>query len=811
MKIIKRVVPIVLLLIVILGAGAYLYVSHISRRGLPDYNLIAQLEGLEAEVTVYRDSYGIPHIYAENERDLYRVTGFVMAQDRLWQMDLIRRATSGRLSEIFGEKMVETDRLMRSLRVGDKSKMVYESLDRTITEQLDCFTEGVNSYIELRGSELPPEFSILGYRPDPWHSRDSLNLISYMAWDLTMAWAFEPFYDKLLNDKRGLITREMVAELLPDLELQKSVAFPEYEQESGRLLAKSVKTMSDSTAYLNELGLSIYAGSNNWAVSGEHTASGRPLLANDMHLSLFSPGIWYQMHQVVRGKVDVTGLILPGAPYVVAGHNREIAWGMTNVMVDDLDFYLETMNPLNPNQYLFNGEWRDLTIRKETIGIKGGGSREIELKFTHRGPIISDFREIAGKAVSFRWVGNDESNELRSTYLLNRAGNWEEFKEAVSSFKALSQNIIYADRAGNIGLYCCAAVPIRKGGGLPLVPGDTDEYDWQGMVPFEELPHIYNPPSGIISSANNRTAGDNYPYYISRWYALSHRNDRIRELLESKSSLTIEDFRRIQNDETSGFAGEWREELLSILSGPVKRDESYIEALSLLKEWDLVLDRTSGGAALFMQFYKELQENIYADELGEEFYSQYLSYSMLGQFALQRLWQKRESSWCDDIGTVGQKESFEELVVLSFKDAVDSLKRSQGNDPARWRWGSMHRLKLKHPLGTVKLLDLLFNFDRGPFEVGGGLDTVNNFSFKLNEGFNATHGASHRHLYSLADWDSSLTVIPTGTSGIAASPHYCDQSRLYSEQGYHNDYFSEEKVIENAAYKMVLSPGESSD
>jgi penicillin amidase len=788
----------ILLAVVILLGGA-LFIRSMARRGLPDYDTDIELSGVTEEVMVYRDSFGVPHIYAQNEDDLYRAVGYCMAQDRLWQMDLLRRACTGRLSEIFGGDLVETDLLMRSLRMTEKSRRVLERTDEHIVKAGNAFADGVNRYIETHRKKLPLEFLILRYEPEKWLPEHSLNLAGYMSWDLKMSWEEEVLLDRI----RKKLGEDKAGDLFPDMTLHGTLVCPAYKGMDEKLDLAS--TLLPASHYLRELGLSVFDASNNWAVSGEKSVTGKPILANDMHLALFSPGIWYQMHQVVPGKLNVTGVVLPGQPFIVAGHNDRIAWGFTNVMVDNTDFYLERINPQNPHQYELNGSWKEMGVREEEIKVRGNQQVREELRFTHRGPVISRFRGVDDSAISMRWAGGDYSNELRTAYLLNRAGGWNDFKEAMTTFLAVSQNTNYADVDGNIGLYCCAGVPIRKGGDSnALFPGWTDEFDWQGFVPFEELPHVFNPEDGFVSSANNRTAGRDYPYYISSWYALPYRIDRIREMLAGKEKLSIQDFERMQADKKSKLA----EKILPlIVSGLRESDKwSVLEARSLemLSSWDGVLSPSSSEASIFEKFLGLFIQNLLLDEMGDDLYHGYISSSLLYENAVGHFMTTPESSWYDDVRTEGREETFVDIVQKSFKDTVSFWNAQRGSDPKNWHWGEIHRLTLEHPLGRVKILDWFFRFNRGPYPLGGSSHTVCPGFYSYSDPFGVTAGASHRHIYSLADWDESLKVIPTGVSGIPASPYYCDQTPLYVANRYHPDYFSREKIERNARHRMRI-------
>lgn len=799
MKILKKTAVVVLVLFVIVVIAAFVYLRKLSRQGLPDYNSEVMLEGMSGEVTVYRDSYGIPHISAANEADLYRATGYVMAQDRLWQMDLFRRVTAGRLSEIFGPDLLDTDLLMRALRIPEKSALVLERQDLEVRTALDNFADGVNQYLEQQRKNLPLEFTLLGYRPENWEAGHSVNLIGFMAWDLTMPWASEVLLFKIAQAMGADEPR--LKELIPDLVLHPTFAYPEYNfenigrEERGNLLSGSHR--------LAALGFSPFSGSNNWAVSGKKSVSGKPLFANDMHLGLNVPGIWYQMHQVVKGKLNVTGVSLAGAPFVVAGHNERIAWGMTNAMVDDMDFYLETIKPDDPNMYRFQGEWREMEVRTEKIGVKGGEVEQKTLRFTHRGPVISDFKGVKEHALSMRWIGNEYSNEVRSVYRLNRAGDWEEFKEAARTFFSISQNISYADVEGNIGLYYCVGVPLRKGEGIFVVPGDTDEYDWQGFIPFEELPHVFNPESGFVSSANNRPVGEGYPYYLSRWFALPYRIDRIREMLTAKEKLGVEDFKAMHADVRSLLVEDFLSVILENLADLEDLNEVEAEAFNILRSWDGTLGKDSPAALLFEKMRYFLLKNLTLDELREDLFDELLNCSALYDNLLAEAFLTRKSLWSDDVTTPDVQEDFSFIITKSFRDTVQDLTTGLGMKPGEWQWGRIHQVFLQHPLGSVKWLDRIFRLNRGPFPVGGSFHTVCPFSYNFKL-FQSNYGPSHRHIFTLEDWDNSLSVIPTGVSGVPSSPFYCNQTPLYLEGRYHPDYISSRRIEASAQYKMVI-------
>ncbi|HRX10152.1 MAG TPA: penicillin acylase family protein, partial [Draconibacterium sp.] len=693
MKTLKRVLIGVLILAgVIIVSGFYL-LHYIKTAAIPDYSKDIQIEGLSAEVNILRDSLGIPHIYTNNETDLYRAVGFAMAQDRLWQMDLLRRVTQGRLSEILGKDLVKTDILMRALRIQEKSEKILGKSTPEIIHALEAFSEGVNVY--MANQPLPPEFKILGYTPEPWKPVHSVNLIGYMSWDLTSGWGTE----LLIHQLQGKVSENQIAQLIPKTEYQETAVFRDFNSSE----IKIGETILSAGNQLEELGAQIFYGSNNWAVSGKKSKTGKPLLANDMHLGLLSPGIWYQMHQNIEGKLNVTGLVLPGQPFVIAGHNDSIAWGMTNVMVDDLDFYAEKLNE-DSTKYLLDGEWKDLLIKTDFIKIKGEDDFENTMRFTHRGPIVNNFKKGADTPISIHWLGNEMSNEIRTVFLLNRASNWADFRDAVKTFTAVSQNIVYADVAGNIGLQCSAGVPIRAGNGIQIYPGDSSKYDWTGLVPFEELPFEFNPERGYVSSANNKTVPGNYPYYISHWFAQPDRIDRIREMLEEKELLGTEDFQAMHRDVKSKKAERFTPVFLTAINAESDLNQTETESLKILEDWKYELTRESVAASIFEIMYRKVCENLIKDDLSPEIYENLKGQRTLLENLLLNIQAEKSSEWIDD-KTTPETETFDDIVTRSFKETIADLTAEKGEKTDNWNWGKIHTFTIKHPLGKVEILD----------------------------------------------------------------------------------------------------------
>jgi len=794
MKILKiSLVTLAVLLAVVLLAGVII-VPALRKSGLPELNGEKSIAGLTAEARVIRDERGVPHIYASNEHDLYFLTGYVTAQERLWQMDMVRHATQGRLSELFKRDMFNTDYFLRALGMSDKSRVVLEKEDPAILATLQAYTDGVNAWIAGCGNKLPPEFKVLGYKPEQWTMIDITNIIGFIGWDL----ASSNLSDEINNYKLGRkLGPEKASELDANWNLVDEVVFPKFKIDN-RLIDSAMEAIG-SMKKLEELGIVTLSGSNNWAVSGSRSETGKPILSNDMHLGFNVPGFWMQVHQVIPGKLNVTGVIFPGEPFIVAGHNDRIAWGMTNLSVDDIDLFVETVDSTG-NNYLYNGEWLPFRVAEQVLKMNDDSSQTRTIKYTHHGPVISGMQGIDDAVLTMCWSGFDYSDEIKAVYLLNRAGNWDEFRAALSNFRSISQNFAYADVDGNIGLNTGGGIPVRKGTGLLPRRGDTGEYEWKGYVPFELLPSSYNPEEGFVSSANQRTVGKDYPFFISGEFSMPYRILRIREMAAEKQVLGIDDFKRMITDNHSAYAKMLTPVILKgaeALTAPGKTESAVIEEL---KGWDYAMDASLVAPTLFEFIRMEMARQLLGDELDE------LYGAPLGRqhdFYIYTLMKEGPDEWVDNVDTP-EKETMDMIIARSISAAVDTLTARYGEFGENWQWGKIHTFTLEHPMGGVKILDRLLQLNSKTYGVGGSYHTVEPYAYKDN--FRTNHGASERHIFNTADWDRSLTVIPTGTSGIPGSPFYLSQTDTYINNGFYSDPFSDAAVEAAKKYEMIFKP-----
>lgn len=760
-----------LVIVLVFGAGGgYLWL----RQSLPKTSGEIRVSGISGPVTIVRDNDGVAHITGATETDAAFGLGFVHAQERLWQMEVQRRIGHGRLSEVFGATTLNTDRFLRTLGVSRAARSAYERLDVDTIAILEAYAAGVNAFVSTT-PVLPPEFLILGVQPEPWQPIDSLVWAKMMAWDLGGNW----------NDEvmRSLLIAQIGAEdadfLMPAYTADGPLILPEgvLVQPAASASAPTAAIQPDTARAMLDLWETVHlttglgdrlAGSNNWVIGGARTASGKPLLVNDPHLGARIPSIWYLAH-MQGGAINSIGATFPGLPAVVIGHNERIAWGVTNTGPDVQDLYIERIDAQNYVEY--NGRREPVTLISETINVKDAEPVTLTVRITRHGPIISDVTSGTGETLAFRWTALDEEDATIRAFLnINRARNWEEFTAALRDLKAPMQNFVYADVEGNIGYYAPGALPIRRNGdGRLPAPGWTDEYEWVGYAPFEELPHVYNPPQGYIATANNRVVGDEYPYLLGTSWAAPYRAQRIVELIEQGNRLTVADMRAMLGDVISVQARELLPALLDVQpAGP--REAA---ALELLRGWDGAMRGDSAAAAVFQGYYYAAIEAIFADELRDLFTRQYQSRHDFPAMALRAALLDGRGEWCDDTATPAFAEDCTTTLAKALTRGLEAMAKAQGeSDPVRWRWERVHQAVFPHtPFSQVGAL-------RGVFERripnGGDNFTLNVAPVRITEPYLQYNVPSYRQIIDLSDLNASRFMHTTGQSGNVLSSRYSD-------------------------------------
>ncbi|TDE08387.1 penicillin acylase family protein [Jiangella asiatica] len=811
-----------------------------TRRAYPDYDGTAEIPRLTGEVEVFRDENGIPHIYADTPEDLFRAQAYVHAQDRFWQMDVRRHITAGRLSELFGEDQVETDAFVRTLGWTDVAQAELPLISPESRRYFDAYADGVNAWLDGHdGGELGLAYTLLGLTggddsPDPWTPVDSLSWLKAMAWDLRGNMQDEA--------TRALLAAELPVERVEQLYPPPAPSVPPVvaDQDVSTQLPPALvgpdggplplpdgataalrSTMSALAAAPVTLGSGTGIGSNAWAVAGEHTESGAPLLANDPHLAPGQPSIWYQVGLHCRDvgpecPFDVVGYSFAGLPGVVIGHNQDVAWGFTNLGPDVSDLYLEEVRD---DTYRVGDQWVPMETREETIEVAGADDVTITVRETRHGPILSDHDDrlddvgeaatssdaVAASAdsdpdtvgegpddddepgpvddgyeVALRWTALDPGRTADAIFALNQASDWESFRAAAALFDVPSQNLVYADVEGNIGYQAPGRIPVRTAAdGRYPVPGWTGEYEWAGFIPFANLPSVLNPDGGLVVTANQPVTSDRYPFLLTADFDPGHRAARITELLteavESGEPLDTGVMADIQLDTHNAAADILLPHLLE-LDAP---DGYYGDGLRLLADWGGAMESDSAAAAYFAAVWRNLMELTFHDDLPEDEWP-----DGGGRWfeVMRALLDEPDDPYWDDIRTESVVETRDLILVEAARDARDDMTVEQGKDASRWDWGRLHAMELtEQTFGTsgVGLVEWLYN--RGPVEVGGGGSIVDATAWDAAEGYETVWAPSMRMIVDLGDLNASRWIDLTGISGHPFHEHYTDQTELWRD------------------------------
>ena len=787
--------------LVVITIVTLLILRYLVTKSFPVVDGTLVVAGLQNRVTIQRDEFGIPHIFAANEHDLFFAQGYVHAQDRLWQMDVARRAGEGRLSEVFGSSTLKFDKLFRTVGMKRIAEKLEQNLHPESRRVLQAYSDGVNAFITSHRGKYPVEFDMLNYTPEEWKPVHSLLVARLMAWELNISW----YVDLVLGDLYKTFGEEKAQEI-----------FPTYPENGPVIVPKELRTnlFSDNLLKLIDVDQEFrvlygitgtHIGSNAWAVSPQKSVSGKAMLANDPHLGFSAPSKWYELH-LHSGEYDVAGVSLPGTPMVVIGHNQRIAWGLTNVMADDADFYLEMTN--SAGEYLFRDVWSPMTVIQDTILVKDSSSVILTVKLTNHGPIINDVNPVGSITkdvlVSMRWTGQDVSDELYSLMLINKAKNWNEFKSGVREFTVPGQNFVYADIDGNIGYLAGVRLPIRSAQNPTLpMPGWTGEYDWTGFVPFERLPSLYNPPQHFIATANNKMTDNSYPYHISNLWEPPSRIQRLDELLSKEEKLSVEDFERIQGDYFSYFAKQTTPYILHAFDSVTVLNADIKTSLSYFQNWHFQLSKDDVPTTLFHVFFTHLLRNIFLNKMGETLYQKYIFIANIPYRTVPALLRNPSSWWFDDPSTP-QIEKRDDVIRKSLGEAIQELKASLGGEMKTWQWGLLHTVTFRHPFGAQPPLGSVFNI--GPFPVGGSGTTLNNGEYYLATPYQETLGPSMRQIVDFSDINGALSVIPTGESGQPMHEHYSDQTPLWLSGEYHQLPIDSIRIAEATKHTLYLLP-----
>lgn len=762
------------------------------------------LSGLHGEVEIVRDASGVPHIYAGDDHDLLFAQGFVHAQDRLWSMDFDRRLASGRLSELVGPSALDFDKFLRTLGSLRTAERDLAALEEETRELLRAYCAGVNAFIEDHRNRLPVEYTLFRAEPAPWEPVDVLVRGKLMGWLLAENSQFEISRARMV----ARLEREQVQDLLPPYRDGAPLVVPPRADEYAWLEHADLSR----TSPLDDLygAPTSNWGSNQWSIAGHRTATGSALLANDTHLQMAMPSVWYHVG-LHGGSFDVVGAGLPGVPLVLLGHNGRIAWGVTDMLPDVQDYYIERFDdPEDPRRYRFRGEWHDLEIVREMIPVRGREPVDYAVWWTRHGPIMNRVMgrlEDFPRPLALRWAEHEPNRLLDAVVALNRATDWQSFRRALSRWDGPHMNFGYADAEGHVGYQSTGKVPIRVPGhqGLVPVPGWTGEHEWQGFIPFEELPRVFDPPSGTVVTANNKVVGPEYPYHLAHEWSDPYRAMRIAELLDGGEDFTVADMERFQLDSLSIHARELRPVLLAT----EPETEAERRALELVAEWDLRQDASSPAASVFQTWYRALLAESVGDELGDELFREYRRYYWVHGPMMEDLAARPEDPWFDDVGTDDRAETLPEISARALRRAVAWLSENHGSRRDGWAWGELHPAIFGHrPLGAsgVPFLERLFNGAAVP--ASGDRFTINATWFGFDEGrpYSAVGGAGQRLVVDLADPDASRFVQNSGQSEHLFHPHRMDLVPLWQDGAYRSLLYTRRAVEEAAVQVLRLVP-----
>jgi penicillin amidase len=768
-----------------------------------------QIKGIKDKITIYRDERGIPYIEAKNDEDLYFAQGYATATDRLWQMDLFRRTVRGELAEVLtagpGNFALDQDKLHRTYGFTQAVEAELAAASPRTRTVLEAYARGVNAYAaSLDPKSMPPEFQILQYSFRPWTPTDSLAVIKIFCEALSDTWRLD-----IMRQALSVLPAEKRAELLPeispidvlvvgkDTQSKGTSARLKPEPASREFLERLAYNQAIASAALNRIGFDTdaLAASNNWVVSGNRTVTGKPLLSNDPHLGPTAPSIWYMVHLSAPG-IRVAGVSTAGLPGVIIGHNDRIAWGFTNVGPDVQDLYIEKFNPDNPKQYQTPAGWKDAVVRREEIKVrKGIGSSEYdtvvqEVTVTRHGPIIF---EGDGKRYALRWTALDPSkNNADSTHILNRVRNWKEFNTALESFTAPTQNMVYADVDGHIGYHAAGVIPIRKSGdGSVPYDGATDAGEWTSYIPIAKLPTLYDPPSGIIVTANQRIVGTDYPYFLTHSWAQPYRARRIWDLLNEKPKLSAEDFRRVLGDTYSIAGVFFTKEAVKLLRPKLTpADEKLRATLEAFEKWDGMVNTESTVAPIVSRMRLAFRSKILTAALGQDLVRNYQWSNF--DTTLDRILKDQPSAWLPK-----EFPTYADLLRACYDEAVGNLTKSLGADETKWTWGGMVKVRFSHPLGGAPLIGAQFTVPPFPQNGTGGLAGAT---------VNVGSSVSMRLIADPSDWDKTQQGITLGESGLPKSPHWSDQLADWRAVTPREFPFTQAAVVKAAKETLVLEP-----
>ncbi|ALM09148.1 penicillin amidase [Sediminicola sp. YIK13] len=792
----KKVLAIILLVLGVLALALIIFIQTLR----PDYNGKKKLKGISESVSVYFDTYGIPHIYASNELDAIRALGYVHAQDRLWQMELLRRIGTGGLSEVFGKDMVGTDKFFLSLGIDDASAKAVTDLDKNseVNQLAEAYLDGVNQFIEK--GPTPVEFYLTGLQKKSFQVKDIYNTVGYMAFSFAMAHKTDPLLSNI-KDKLGMsYLMDLGLGVNSDTEWIKI----HKGNSSDSIQNKLVSLLENS---LKGLPFPQFIGSNSWVLAPEKTKSGKVILANDPHIGFAQPSVWFEAH-LSTPTYEKYGYHMAGIPFPILGHDRTLAYGITMFENDDIDFYYEKTHPSDSTLYKTNEGWEKYQVFSKTIKVKDGKDIAFRFQKSKHGPILNGIAEqVKGeRPIAMSWIYSQEENKVLEAFNgLSHAKNIKEFQAALPNIHAPGLNIMYGDAQGNVAWWATAKLYQLPDSANTkfIMDGASGKHEVLRYLDFKENPQAINPPWHYVYSANNQPdsiAGMLYPGY----YLPENRAKRIVQLLEPRSDWDMAATQNMMLDVTSAVDASIAMDLVKTMDlSQLSQDK--IEVLELLGQWDGSYPLKSVEGTLYNRWVYFFLRNTLEDELGEEMFQQLLATHLIKR-AIAPFAAKTTSVWWDNTFTKDKAETKEDIVRLAFDEAIASLKADLGEDSAQWTWDKVHTLEHGHPIGQVASLRRFFNV--GPFPVIGAREVINNMGFPYDNTrfYKVNSGPSTRRIVDFSDIENSRSILPTGQSGNPFSPHYEDQAEMYINGEFRKMMMNELEIKKTSENILIFQP-----
>lgn len=797
MKVLKRILIGLFLLLFVVVVGVYVYLLTTA----PTYSGNVTLKGLKNEVEVYYDDYGVPHIYALNEEDAYYALGYVHAQDRLFQMEMLRRAAGGRLSEVLGEDLVKVDKLFRTLGINQFAKehaQKFLSADTASFQKAAlAYQKGINQFVKT--GKTPLEFTIIGIPKEEFKPEDIYLAVGFMSFGFAEGLRADPVLQKIKTEYGEEYLKDLALNTPADAEIIKNYKGI-IKNSNGDSLIASINQA------LNEIPVPLWSGSNGWVVSGDRTESGSPILENDTHIGFGQPAVWYEAHMEYPGQ-SFYGHHIAGIPFGLLGNNRFAAYGLTMFENDDADFFQETINPENKNQVKFKDQWEELAMRKEIIKVKGKPDVELEVKTSRHGSLINGIVENtpADQPVAMSWMLTKVTNQaLQAAYLLNHSKTFRDAERAASMFSAPGLNLMYGDVDGNIAWWACAQLPIRPEHVRTklFLDGASGNDEYLGYYEFTKNPQSINPPWGYVYSANNQPDSVDGVLYPGYYYPKA-RAGRIVEYLSKDKKWKPEDMREINLDVVCTTAPEVAKEMASVLSALNKPEFSSL--IDLLQKWNGDHKQTDLAPSVYYNMLSQMYYLSMQDEIGSGALKSILMTSV-PKNSVNSFVKNVNSPWWDDVRTKDLKETRAMIFEKAAIKTLALLKKNCGPNPSDWTWGKIHTLKHNHPLGAVKLLDKFFSV--GPFPVDGGNEVLNNLHFELDTTgyFHVNGGPALRKITDFSNIENGVTVSPSGQSGNVMSPYYSDEAVMYATGKFRRMLMNRKEIEKASKNKLVLKP-----